>query len=92
MLAASKDFHILNPNQLMVEIRLGLYSSVESLLNSLKNNVWADCHSYPKLSNLKQWNVHTVGSDTIFVQIYMDPPPEAPGVSKDAPGSTKHAI
>ena len=35
---------------------------------------------------------HTAGSDTIFVQIYMDPPPEVPGVSKDAPGSTKHAI
>ena len=37
-------------------------------------------------------HLHTAGSDTIFVQIYMDPPPEAPGVSKDAPGSTKHAI
>ena len=35
---------------------------------------------------------HTASSDTIFVQIYMDPPPEVPGVSKDAPGSTKHAI
>ena len=35
---------------------------------------------------------HTAGSDTTFVQIYMDPPPEVPGVSKDAPGSTKHAI
>ena len=62
MLAASKDFHILNPKQLMFEIRLGLYSSVESLLNSLKNNVWADCHSYPKLSNLKQWNVRMPAS------------------------------
>ena len=35
---------------------------------------------------------HTAGSDNIFVQIYMDPPPGAPGVSKDAPGSIKHAI
>ena len=35
---------------------------------------------------------HTAGSDIIFVQIYMDPPPGVPGVSKDAPGSTKHAI
>ena len=35
---------------------------------------------------------HTAGLDTIFVQIYMDPPPGVPGVSKDAPGSTKHAI
>ena len=35
---------------------------------------------------------HTASSDTIFVLIYMDPPPEVPGVSKDAPGSTKHAI
>ena len=32
------------------------------------------------------------GSDTIFVQIYMDPPPGVPGVSKGAPGSTKDAI
>ena len=37
-------------------------------------------------------DLHTAGSDTIFVQIYMDPPPGVPGVSKDAPGSTKHAI
>ena len=36
--------------------------------------------------------IHTAGSDTIFVQIYMDPPPGVPGVSNDAPGSTKHAI
>ena len=36
--------------------------------------------------------LHTAGLDTIFVQIYMDPPPGVPGVSKDAPGSTKHAI
>ena len=35
---------------------------------------------------------HTAGSDTIFVQIYMDPPPGVPWVSEDAPGSTKHAI
>ena len=35
---------------------------------------------------------HIVGLDTIFVQIYMDPPPGVPGVSKDGPGSTKHAI
>ena len=28
-----------------------------------------------------QW--HTAGSDTIFVQIYMDPPPGVPGVSKN---------
>ena len=26
---------------------------------------------------------HTAGSDTIFVQIYMDPPPGVPGVSKN---------
>ena len=26
---------------------------------------------------------HTAGSDTIFVQIYMDLPPGAPGVSKN---------
>ena len=32
---------------------------------------------------------HTAGLDTIFVQIYMD---ALPGVSKDAQGSTKHAI
>ena len=38
------------------------------------------------------WPCHTAGLDTIFVQIYMDPPPGVPGVSKDAPGSTKHAI
>ncbi len=36
--------------------------------------------------------IHTAGLDTVFVQIYMDPPPGAPGVSKDAPGSTKHVI
>ena len=35
---------------------------------------------------------HTAGLDTIFVQIYMDPLPGVPGVSKDVPGSTKHAI
>ena len=28
---------------------------------------------------------HTAGSDTIFVQINMDPPPGVLGVSKDAP-------
>ena len=33
--------------------------------------------------------VHTAGSDTIFVQFYMDPLPGVPGVSEDAPGSTK---
>ena len=27
--------------------------------------------------------IHTAGSDTIFVQIYMDPPPGVPGVSKN---------
>ena len=27
--------------------------------------------------------VHTAGSDTIFVQIYMDPPTGVPGVSKN---------
>ena len=26
---------------------------------------------------------HTAGLDTIFVQIYMDPPPGLPGVSKN---------
>ena len=26
---------------------------------------------------------HTAGSDTIFIQIYMDPPPGVPGVSKN---------
>ena len=26
---------------------------------------------------------HTAGLDTIFVQIYMDPPPGVPGVSKN---------
>ena len=26
---------------------------------------------------------HTAGSDTIFVQIYMDPPPGVTGVSKN---------
>ena len=36
--------------------------------------------------------IHTAGWDTIFVQIYMDPTPEIPGVSKDASGSTEHAI
>ena len=35
---------------------------------------------------------HTAGLDTIFVQIYMNPPPGVPGVSRGAPGSTKHAI
>ena len=35
--------------------------------------------------------LHTAGLDTIFVQIYMDPPPGVTGVSKDAPGSTKQA-
>ena len=35
-------------------------------------------------------DLHTAGSDTIFVQIYMDPPPGVPGVSNDAPESTKH--
>ena len=34
--------------------------------------------------------IHTASSDTIFVQIYMDPPPGVPGVSNDAPESTKH--
>ena len=35
------------------------------------------------------WNMgqkvcaHTAGSNTIFVQIYMDPPPGVPGVSKN---------
>ena len=33
--------------------------------------------------------LHTAALDTIFVQIYMDPPPGVPGVSKDAPGSSK---
>ena len=28
-------------------------------------------------------DLHTAGSDTIFVQIYMDPPPGVPGVSKN---------
>ena len=27
--------------------------------------------------------VHTAGSDTIFIQIYMDAPPGVPGVSKN---------
>ena len=27
---------------------------------------------------------HTAGLDTIFVQIYMDPPPGVPGVSKNS--------
>ena len=35
---------------------------------------------------------HTAGSDTIFVQIYMDLPPGVPGVSKDVSGPTKHVI
>ena len=32
------------------------------------------------------FHFHTAGSDTIFVQIYMDPPPGVPGVSNGAPG------
>ena len=27
---------------------------------------------------------HTAGSDTIFIQIYMDAPPGVPGVSKNS--------
>ena len=29
---------------------------------------------------------HTAGSDTIFIQIYMDAPPGVPGVSKELEG------
>ena len=45
-----------------------------------------------KFFDFIQGQNHTAGLDTIFVQIYMVPPPGVPGVSKDAPGSTKHAI
>ena len=34
-------------------------------------------------SFFQQETKHTAGSDTIFVQIYMDPPPGVPGVSKN---------
>ena len=34
--------------------------------------------SYEPLERL-----HTAGLDTIFIQIYMDPPPGVPGVSKN---------
>ena len=30
------------------------------------------------------WSLHTAGSDTIFVQIYMDALPGVPGVSKNS--------
>jgi len=39
-----------------------------------------ECHEY----------AHTAGSDTIFVQIYMDPPPGVPGVSKNLLTSLSH--
>ena len=55
-----------------------------------KSNALAKVIVYKSCDELSV--LHTAGSDTIFVQIYMDPPPEVPGVSKDAPGSTKHAI
>ena len=35
------------------------------------------CHEVCKMFSLIP--MHTAGSDTIFVQIYMDPPPEVPG-------------
>ena len=40
---------------------------------------------YPRilLLSLVQIPVHTAGSDTIFVQIYMDTLPGVPGVSKN---------
>ena len=30
------------------------------------------------------YNLHTAGSDTFFIQIYMDAPPGVPGVSKNS--------
>ena len=36
--------------------------------------------------SLRQRPLHTAGSDTIFVQIYMDAPPGVPGVSKEPEG------
>ena len=38
------------------------------------------------------FETHTAGSDTIFVQIYMDPTPGVPGVSKDAPASINSKV
>ena len=35
------------------------------------------------LGALHKYALHTAGSDIIFVQIYMDPPPGVPGVSKN---------
>ena len=49
-------------------------------------------YDYCNVASSRSSQLHTAGLDTIFVQIYMDPPPGVPGVSKDAPGSTKHAI
>ena len=53
---------------------------------------WTEMDILHTIYRLSQAQPHTAGSDTIFVQIYMDPPSGAPGVSKDAPGSTKHAM
>ena len=36
--------------------------------------------------------LHTAGSDTIFVQIYMDTPPGVPGVSKNQIFFTNKAV
>ena len=53
-------------------------------------NLWPIKYEQSKQTYV--FTYHTAGSDTIFVQIYMDPPPEVPRVSTDAPGSTKNAI
>ena len=40
--------------------------------------------SYVPEKVVERGTLHTVGSDTIFVQIYMDQPPGVPGVSKNS--------
>ena len=71
-LQSNQEFHKLT--ELMVDI-VGnqIRKKVRHLFN-LKGRLWIARYVETK---------HTAGSDTIFVQIYMDPPPGVPGVSKN---------
>ena len=57
--------------------------SYPHIINMLISKYLFGVFNFLQKTNKNKSPEHTAGSDTIFVQIYMDPPPGIPGVSKD---------
>ena len=60
----------------------GYFGHYRTLINQLLSHLYGGVSIFLRLC----WPmppIHTAGLDTIFVQTYMDAPPEMPGVSKE---------